>query len=413
MDTPQLTLMRALSVKTRSRVLLIVLDGIGDLPVDGRTPLEAARTPALDELASGAMLGLSTAVGPGITPGSGPGHLALFGYDPLVFEIGRGVLSALGIGLDLGPEDVAARGNFATLGPDGMIADRRAGRIPTALNETLVARLRAAIPRIGDIDVSIYTESEYRFVVVFSGEGLSGEVLDADPQVTGVPPLAARPATDSPAAARMASVANRFIALATEALSDASDAYPANTVLLRGFAGLPDLPPMTDVYHLTPGTIASYPMYRGLGRLVGMDLVPVDLEGEGERLEAKVEAYRQHHAEYDFIYFHIKKTDSYGEDGNFEAKVHAIETFNGALPALLAPEPEVVAITGDHSTPVILQAHSWHPLPVLVYSRFLRPGPAARFTERACATGGLGHVRHLDLMPLLMANALKLKKLGA
>lgn len=411
MDTPQLTLMRALSVKTPSRILLVVLDGIGDLPVDGRTPLEAARTPNLDTLARGAMLGLSTAVAPGVTPGSGPGHLALFGYDPLVFEIGRGVLSALGIGLDLGRRDVAARGNFATLGPDGTIVDRRAGRIPTALNQELVARLRAAIPRIDDVGVAIYTESEYRFVVVFSGDGLSDEVLDADPQMTGVPAQEARPRTDNPAAARLASVANRFIELATEVLADA---YPANTALLRGFARLPDLPPMSDVYHLTAGAIASYPMYRGLGRLVGMSLVPVDLRGAGEQLEAKVEAYREHHAGYDFIYFHIKKTDSYGEDGDFEAKVHAIEDFDAALPALLAPEPEVVAITGDHSTPVALRSHSWHPLPVLISSRFGRPGLAgARFTERDCATGPLGHIRHLDLMPLLLANALKLKKFGA
>lgn len=410
MDTPQLTLMRALSLQTASRILLIVLDGIGDLPVDGRTPLEAAATPNLDVLARGAMLGLSTAIGPGITPGSGPGHLALFGYDPLVFEIGRGVLSALGIGLELGREDVAARGNFATLGPDGTIVDRRAGRIPTELNERLVARLRAAIPSIDDVDVWVHTESEYRFVVVFSGEGLSDEVLDTDPQVVGVPPEAARPLTDSAAAARMASIANHFIEGATAVLSDA---YPANTVLLRGFAAMPDLPPMADVYHLTPGAIASYPMYRGLGRLVGMGLVPVDLRGAGEQLEAKVEAYRQHNPEYDFIYFHVKKTDSYGEDGDLDAKVHAIEAFDAVLPALLAPEPEVVAITGDHSTPVALKAHSWHPLPVLIHSRFNRPGIADRFTERACASGSLGHLRHLDIMPLLMANSLKLRKFGA
>ena len=409
-----LALVERLSVRTDSRILLVVLDGIGDLPIDGETPLSAAVTPNLDDLAKESSLGLSTAVLPGITPGSGPGHLALFGYDPLVYDVGRGVLSALGIGLDLGDSKVAARGNFASLAEDGLIVDRRAGRIPTALNETLIERLRSEIPSIEGVEIGLYTEAEYRFVLVLSGEGLGGEVSETDPGRVGESALPVRALSQGNE--KTAAVLNAFVEKAGEVLRDTHEALepelPVNGVLLRGIGKLPQLPAMQDVYRLRPGSVAAYPMYRGVSRLVGMQCLPMDLSGVGERTENKLQAYEAGAHEHDFIYFHVKKTDSTAEDGDFDGKTHQVELFDEIVPRLLEWEPDVVVITGDHSTSVPLKAHSWHPLPVLLWSRFGRPD-GRRYTERDCRGASLGELRHLDILPLALANAGKLKKFGA
>ena len=405
-----------LAIKTDSRILFVVLDGVGDVPINGETPLSAANTPNLDALARESSLGLSTPVAPGVAPGSGPGHLALFGYDPLHYEVGRGVLSALGIGLDLAPNQVAARGNFATLAPDGTIADRRAGRIPTDLNKRLIALLQDAIPSIEDVQVNLYTEAEYRFVLVLTGDGLGGRVADTDPGRTGEPPRPAQATTQDPRDQKTAHIIQQFVEKATHVLHEADivkehDPAP-NTVLIRGVDTKPNLPPFQQVYKLTPGAIASYPMYRGVARLVGMETPPADWSGNGERTETKLKLLREHGDKYDFIFFHVKKTDSYGEDGNFEMKKQQIEDFDAILPDLLAWKPDVVLITGDHSTPVGIKAHSWHPLPVLIYGPHVRRD-GRRFTEMDARGGSLGTLRHLDLMPLVLANALKMKKFGA
>ncbi len=410
-------LISQLAVEADTRVLFVVLDGLGDVPVNGQTPLSAANTPNLDALAKEASLGLSTPIAPGISPGSGPGHLALFGYDPLHYSVGRGVLSALGIGLDLEPHEVAARGNFATLAPDGTIADRRAGRIPTELNERLIAYLREHIQRIEDVDVRLYTEAEYRFVLVLSGPGLGDRVHDTDPGRVGEKPLPATPLTDDPDDVKTARVVNEFVRLATQRLHEFPEVArhdpPPNTVLVRGIGRKPALPDFNEMTKMRAGAVAVYPMYRGVARLVGMELLPIDLSGSGERTPAKVEAYRQHARNYEYIYFHVKKVDSYGEDGNFEGKVSMIEEFDQTLPALLESyKPDVVLITGDHSTPVRVRSHSWHPLPVLLHGPYVRPD-GQRFTEMSCRTGSLGHVRHLDLLPLVMANAGRLARYGA
>lgn len=411
-----LALVERLSVATESRILLVVLDGIGDLPIDGETPLSAAVTPNLDRLARESSLGLSTAVLPGITPGSGPGHLSLFGYDPLTYDVGRGVLSALGIGLQLDSTKVAARGNFASLAADGTIADRRAGRMATSLNETLIGRLREEISTIDGVEVDLYTEAEYRFVLVLTGEGLGGSVSETDPGRVGEAPLEATALTSDEADRRTATLLGLFAAAAAEVLSgieEARSAEPsANGVLLRGIGKRPDLPDMKDVYRLRPGSVAAYPMYRGVSRLVGMECLPMDLSGSGERTASKLAAYESHAADYDFIYFHVKGTDSTAEDGDFDGKTEQVELFDEIVPSLLAWEPDVVVITGDHSTSVPLEAHSWHPLPLAIWSRFGRPD-GRRFTEADCRGGSLGELRHLDVMPLALANACKLKKFGA
>ncbi|HDQ74034.1 MAG TPA: 2,3-bisphosphoglycerate-independent phosphoglycerate mutase [Chloroflexi bacterium] len=399
-----LDLMRELAIDGDTKILLLVLDGIGGLPQtpEGATELEVAHTPNLDGLAIRSICGLGTAVAPGVTPGSGPGHLALFGYDPLVYEIGRGVLEALGIGFDLQPNDVAARGNFCTLDENGIITDRRAGRIPTEVGARLCEKLRQIdLPGVDEIFVE--PVKEYRFVLVLRGEGLHDGLTETDPQQTGLPPLPVEALR--PEAEPTAELLNRWLAEARELLADE---HPANGCNLRGIAKDPGLPTLPDVYKLRCGAIATYPMYRGVAKLAGMDVLPT-----GETIEAEVETLKQYWDDYDYFFFHVKKTDSRGEDGDFDAKVAVIEHFDQVLPEILALEPDVVLVTGDHSTPAVWKAHSWHELPVLLWAKYIRPDGVQQFGERPCMAGGLGHIHNSDLMALAMANAGRLAKFGA
>lgn len=401
---------RPLAKKTDSKILMVVLDGVGGLPltVNGETELATAKTPNLDALAVESQLGLVELVAAGITPGSGPGHLSLFGYDPLNYVVGRGALSAVGIGVKLNAGDVAVRGNFASLGESRLIIDRRAGRPSNEKNAEVVAKLRAAIPEIDGTPVEIYSESEHRFVVVFRATGtpLGADVSDVDPQVTGVPPRTA--VAHDHASERTAHLVNEFVTRAEAALADDSQ---VNGVLFRGYSDVPHFPNFDEIYQLRAACIASYPMYKGLASLVGMDVLPV--EGEEDALEGKVAALKEHWDNYDFFYWHVKKTDSTGEDGDFEAKVKKIELFDALLPRLRALQPDVLCIVGDHSTPSKLASHSWHPVPLLINSRYGRKDLAERYTEEEAQKGSLGLRRGTDVMPLLMANALKLQKYGA
>jgi 2,3-bisphosphoglycerate-independent phosphoglycerate mutase len=400
----QTELMTSLSIKNDTKIVLLVMDGVGGVPMEpgGPTELEAAHTPNLDALAARSMCGLSDPVSPGITPGSGPGHLALFGYDPLQYEIGRGVLEALGIGFHLQPTDVAARGNFCTVDANGLITDRRAGRIPTEEGARRVELLRSI--RLPGVQTFVEPVKEYRFALVLRGEGLAGDIHDTDPQQTGVAPLSA--VAYDLAAERTAKLVNQWIA---EAASILADYPPANMLTLRGFAVDPNLPKFPDVYKLRAAAVAVYPMYKGVSRLVGMEILPVN----GDAPADEFATVRQHWDEYDFFFVHIKKTDSTGEDGNFEAKAHVIEMVDEALPALSDLEPDVLIVTGDHSTPALLRSHSWHPLPILISARAGRSDPVTAFGETACLRGSLGHIRHVDIMPLAMAHALRLTKYGA
>ncbi|GIW26684.1 MAG: putative 2,3-bisphosphoglycerate-independent phosphoglycerate mutase [Meiothermus sp.] len=405
-----LPILTELSQKTPTKILLVVLDGVGGLPQTpgGPTELAAAHTPNLDVLAQKSALGLLTPVYPGLAPGSGPGHLSLFGYDPFKYLVGRGALSAIGIGADFKDGDVAVRGNFATLDAAGLVKDRRAGRPSDAENRRVVDRLKAAIQELEGVQVSFYTESEHRFVVILRGEGLSEQVSDTDPQKTGVPPLQAEPKTAGAGSQRTARVLNQLSERIREVLADEPQ---INGALFRGISERPRFPLFSKVYHLTPACIASYPMYKGLASLVGMEVLPV--EGVEDAPEGKVKALQENWDKYDFFYLHFKKTDSTGEDGNFEEKVHKVELFDHLLPDLLALKPDVLAITGDHSTPSVLKAHSWHPVPLLLHGPYLRNDTARRFTEDEAARGSLGHLRGVELMPLLLAHAGKLQKYGA
>jgi 2,3-bisphosphoglycerate-independent phosphoglycerate mutase len=400
--------MRELSVKTDSKIVLLVVDGLGGLPTDpaggqDQTELEAADTPNLDALAARSDLGLSRPVAAGVSPGSGPGHLALFGYDPLGFQVGRGVLSALGVGFDLGQNDLATRINFATKDEQGKISDRRAGRIPSEKGEELVGLLNENMDLDG-VEGFIMHEKEYRAVAVFRGEGLSGALADSDPQRTGLDPLPVKPTDDSPEASKSAKVANAFVERADEILADQ---HPANTVLVRGFGMHPALPSFEETYELDAAAIASYPMYKGLARLAGMQLLQ-----EGEGIAGEFETLRAGWYDHDFFFVHVKPTDAAGEDGDFERKASVIEEVDAQIPGLLELGPDALAITGDHATPAKMKSHSWHGVPILVHSPYTLP-TAEGFGERAGAGGSLGVFPAEEIMGYLMGHALKLNRFGA
>lgn len=388
-----------------TRIVFVVMDGVGGLPHPdtGRTELETAATPHLDALARRASLGLIQPVGPGITPGSGPGHLALFGYDPIRWNIGRGVLSALGVGFQLREGDVAARLNFATLDGDGRIVDRRAGRPSDEEGRRLVQKLRAAVEPPAGVDLFWEPEKEHRLVLVLRGENLSAELSDTDPQETGVQPLHVRPT--SAYAKGTARLVQDILDQAREALRDETT---ATGVLARGFAAFERYPSMADRYRLVALAIARYPMYRGVARLLGMDIHPPPETDAGV-----VGALRERYGQYDFHFLHFKYTDSRGEDGDFQAKVAAIEAVDALIPGILEVEPDVLVVTGDHSTPSRLRSHSWHPVPTLVVSPWTRPVAVDTFGERACLQGELGIFPAKDLMALVLAHAGRLGKFGA
>ena len=392
-----------LVIEGTTKIVLLSLDGLGGLarPETGRSELETARIPTLTGLATDSVCGLLRHVAPGITPGSGPGHLGLFGYDPIKFQVGRGVLEALGIEFALRGGDVAARGNFCTVDREGRITDRRAGRIGTDVCVRLTDRLREI--RLPGVELFVEPVKEHRFVLVLRGAGLSGRLSETDPQAVGTPPLPVRPL--EAAAQSTAELVNTFI---REARQRIADEPAANMVLLRGFDLLPDLPRFPEVFKLRAAAIAAYPMYRGLAKLVGMDVLKT-----GATFADEIGTLREHWDAYDFFFVHYKDTDKAGEDGDFDAKVDALQRFDAYVPKVRALRPDVLVVTGDHATPSVLAGHGWQPVPALLWSRYCGADPVTAFTERACAAGTLGTLPAQHLMPLVMANAQRLTKFGA
>jgi 2,3-bisphosphoglycerate-independent phosphoglycerate mutase len=402
-------MLRHLLITSDSKIIFLVLDGLGgirtaDFP---ETALDAASSPNLDTLAAGGVCGRSLPIARGITPGSGPAHFALFGYDPLAPEndAGRGVVEVTGTGYDLLPGDVAIRGNFATVDGSGILTDRRAGRIPHEEGERICAKLADGIGEIDGVGITIMPVREYRFGVVLRGEGLSPDVEETDPQVTGKKPLP--PVARSAAAERTASVIARFIEKAGAILSDEKK---ANAVLMRGISSRPVIEPFSDRYGLSGGAVAAYPLYRGVARLCGMDLFDTGFSVK-EEFETASEIFNG--GEHDFIFIHIKKTDSYGEDGNLDGKKKVIEEVDRYLPMLLGLEPDVLIVTGDHSTPCAMKSHSWHPVPFVLRSSNCGIDEAAAFTEAECDRGALGVFPAVDIMTLALASSGRLKKHGA
>ena len=398
-----LKLIKDIARASSTKIVLLVIDGLGGLPETetGKTELETADTPNLDRLAAKGICGMAELIGPGITPGSAPGHLALFGYDPVSCNIGRGVLEAVGIDYELQPGDVAARGNFCTVDEAGLVTDRRAGRITTEKCVALCRLLDGM--KIEDITISVRPVREHRFVVIFHGAGLAADVIDSDPQQTGIAPLKITALRSE--SGKLARIANRFIAGVEKILTES---HPANMLLLRGFSEHPDLPSMKEIYKLTPAAIAVYPMYRGLAKLAGMEVLET-----GTTIEDEFVTLKQNYANHDFFFLHIKWADSAGEDGDFARKVKVLEQIDNTIPMLTNLEPEVIVVSGDHSTPATLKGHSWHPVPVLIHSRWCRTDKVNEFSETACLDGGLGHFSATQIMPLAMAHALKLAKFGA
>jgi 2,3-bisphosphoglycerate-independent phosphoglycerate mutase len=391
-------------VPAETKIVLLVMDGLGGLPMepDGKTELETASTPNLDQLAAQSMLGLSQPVGPGITVGSGPGHLAIFGYDPLKHEIGRGALEALGVDFELGPEDLAARGNFCTVDYHGLVTDRRAGRLPTEESRKL-AELLGTIKFEG-VECFVEPVKEHRFAFVMRGAGLGDALTDSDPLKIGVPTLPVR-ALDADSK-KSAGLINQYIESARGLLTGKQ---PANMITLRGFNKLPALPSYSEMFGLHAAAIAVNGMYRGVARLAGMEVLNV----EGVTPADEFAVLEKHWQDFDFFYLHIKQTDICGEMGDFAGKVRVIESVDALIPRLIALNPNVVIISGDHSTPAIMKAHSWHPVPALLYSSCVRPDGIAEFGERACGRGSLGVLPAKDLMPLALAHAGRVAKYGA
>ncbi len=392
--------------KNNSRILMVVMDGVGDIPDQSKkTALEQAETPHLDKLAAGSSLGSAVPVDFGITPGSGPGHLGLFGYDPLKHEIGRGVLEASGIGIDLEEDCLAIRGNFATIDENKIITDRRAGRISTKKNRQLCKKINTGLEKIKDIRVRVYPGKEHRFVIIFKGTGLNDNLTDADPQQTGKKEKFVEAGDRKSQKAR--DVANSFIKQVQKILKEEPK---ANSCLLRGLAKKPGISGFSEKYGLSARALATYPMYKGLARLVGMDIANglKSMEDEVEDLKANSAT-----GKYDFFYFHVKKTDSYGEDGNRPKKIEIIEKFDKLLPEILALDFDVVCVTADHSTPTPLKAHSWHPVPLLINGPSIRVDEGTRFTENECLKGAYSQVYSKHIMKILLSQADKLKKYGA
>lgn len=400
MDRQKIT--SELSIKTSSKIILLVLDGLGGLPINGQTALQAAKTPNLDALAAQSICGLTDPVFMGITPGSGPAHLSLFGYDPTRYILGRGILEAMGVGVDVGADDLVARGNFATI-QDGLITDRRAGRIPSSENAELCKIINQKLEPIEEADVTLFPGKEHRFVVRFRGKGLADSLSDADPQKNNKPPVPTK--SQNTDGQRAAKIVNAFIDKAALILKDSPR---ANGVLLRGFSKFPSLPTMDHLFQLNPVAVAHYPMYRGLAKLVGMKLADV-----GPTIEDVFTTAEKIYTEFDFFYLHVKKPDAAGEDGNYEEKIKAISETDTFIPRLLALKPDVLVVTSDHSTPCLLKGHSWHPNPFLLHARTAQQDQVSAFSEITCASGYLGRFPALHALPLILAHAEKLKKYGA
>lgn len=395
-------LAKELSQTSAAKIILLVIDGVGGLPVSGLTELEAASKPNLDAVAKNGICGLTDPVFMGITPGSGPAHLAIFGYDPLKYHLGRGILEALGSGVEVGRNDLVCRGNFATI-KEGLIVDRRAGRISTEENVRICELLNRHLFQSSEVKISVFPGKEHRFVARFTAEGLSDALTDADPQKEGLAPVRTEPLDKN--AEKSADIVNAFLVNVADILKEEPK---ANFALLRGFSKFPSIPTMQELYKLRPAAIANYPMYKGLARLLGMEVLEA-----GSQTKDLFDALEHNYQRFDFFYIHFKKTDSAGEDGNFKNKVEAIEEIDSYIPRLLALKPDVFVVTADHSTPSLLKSHSWHPNPFVLLAATAGNDDADAFTEKACRRGMLGRFRSIYALPLMLAHGLKLKKYGA
>jgi 2,3-bisphosphoglycerate-independent phosphoglycerate mutase len=398
-------ILKSLAKKNDKKIVLLVMDGLGGLPYKGKTALQAARTENLDSLASKNECGLLDPVFPGITPGSGPAHLALFGYDPVKYQIGRGILEALGVGVEVKKGDLTARGNFCIV-EKGLVKDRRAGRIATEVNQKIIKHLNKEISEVEGVRISFTSGKEHRFVVRLRGGDICDNVTDTDPQKVGEKILKSEPTYDSESAKKTAETINKLTERIQKALDGINE--KPNAAVLRGISGYPYLPQFQEIYKLKARAIADYPMYRGLTQLIGMDV-----DRGPTSVDEVISSFKKSYEDYDYFYVHIKKVDSYGEDGNFDEKVARIEETDSYIPEIMKLSPDVLAVTGDHSTPATYKSHSWHPVPLLIVSKWARISGVSAFGESECYKGSIGRIPSLYLTSLLLAHAEKLEKFGA
>jgi len=407
----RIDILKELVEENDSKILLVVLDGLGDIPsFDGKTPLEAAKTPNLDKLSKESALGMHIPVLPGITPGSGPGHLALFGYDPIKYEIGRGILEALGVGLEVTENDICIRANYAKVEEkDGklIVLDRRAGRLSTEENKKLTEKISNEIKEINGVKIFIKSGIEYRLAILLRFDEKVNDdmcdIIETDPQNEGKEVISPEPLSEK--AKIVSEVLKEFLSRVREIIKNEKGNY----LLLRGYSTPPVIPNFSEIYKLKSLSITTYPMYKGLTKLIGIETTEVD----GFSIKDEIDVLRENYKNFDFIYLHIKKTDSYGEDGDFINKLKVIEEFDSYLLEILSLNFDVLCITGDHSTPTIMKSHSFHPVPLLIHSSFIFKGLSERFTEKECLRGELGIIKGEDIMSLLLAHSRKLKKFGA
>jgi 2,3-bisphosphoglycerate-independent phosphoglycerate mutase len=386
-----------------SKIVLVVMDGLGGVRTAERgSEISEARTPNLDRLAAEGSSGVHSVVAPGITPGSGAGHLALFGYDPVVYKLGRGALSAAGVSFDLRPGDVAARVNFCTLDDTGRVVDRRAGRISTETNERLCRMITDAMRLEGGVEMFLVPEQEHRALLVLRGANLSPMLRDTDPGVVGITPNL--PSAIEPEAEGTAILLTRVL----EQVRLILWREKANFMLLRGFDSLQDLPRFEERYLLNARGIAGYPMYLGIARLLGMAVSAPSHSWDDAILDLK-----SSWDEFDYFYLHYKATDSAGEDGDFDRKMAAIELIDASIPQIADLGPGVLCVTGDHSTPAPLMRHSWHPVPFLMWGPEVGVDAVTRFDEEAARMGNFGHQMARDLMTFMLAATGRLSTFGA
>jgi len=398
-----------------SKILFIVIDGVGGLPLPetGLTELETAFTPNLNKMASRGITGMSMPIAPGIAPGSGVAHLALFGYDPIKYAIGRGAIAAYGVNLDMEKGNVAVRVNFAGFSPEGAVMDRRAGRLSTEKNMKLCKMLRDI--KIPGVDIIVETVLDYRSVVIFKGEGLYPNLSDSDPQRVGKSIFPGEIKALDDESSSMKEIAIKFVNMANEILKEGAKGIADLEndqhvgILTRGYSWRPEIPSMKDLYKLNKlGAFATYPDYRGVAKIVGMEIAYT-----GDELEEQIDVLEKSIDKYDFFFFHVKKTDSAGEDGNFHKKVHLIEEFDNLVPRLEQLDIDVKVVTGDHSTPATFKGHSWHPVPFVLNGKWCRPDNVKGFSESQCEKGALGQFQATEAMLYALGMAGRIAKFGA
>ncbi len=406
--------------------VLVILDGLGDriIPaLKGKTPLQAAKTPTFDRLAMEGQNGLMDVLGPGITPGSDAAHLTLFGYDFKESYPGRGPLEALGAGLPSKPGDVAFRSNFATVDDNLVVIDRRAGRDFTDDEHRALEDALKGI-EIDGVKVHFVATVEHRGAIVLEGEGLSGEISDIDPHETGKKILESKP--DVPEARKTADVVNKLVKLTYERLRDSDlnklreqrGLPAANVLLLRGPGKHAQIPTLKERYGISSVCLAGGALYIGCAKYVGMDYIPV--EGQTGTIDTNFDNIAKKAIEViksgvNYLFIHIKATDNASHDGNHEEKVLAIERTDTMVGKILAEvrDKVVIALTGDHTTPVLVGEHTCDPVPILFWSNFIRPDSVKQFSEIDAPHGALHSIRGIDVMPLLLGYAGYIEKIGA